>query len=87
MAKKNDAAEIFTTVANGLLSAWKSYKRSASIRHQDPFTSLFGMLFVTEVSDVEAAKYLAQDIREIRTALEVKKTDRAFKKIVKDSLT
>ncbi len=79
------AKEVVTIVANGLLTVWKSYKSTAATRHQDPMTALIRSMCGTEMNDVEAAKYLAQDVSEIRKALEVKKTDRAFKKIVKDS--
>ncbi len=79
------AKAVFTTVTKGLLTAWKSYKTTGAARHQDPFTALIRSMMGTEMSDVEAAKYLAHDISEIRRQLEVKKTDRAFKKIVKDS--
>ncbi len=48
-------------------------------------TALIRSMMGTEMSDVEAAKYLAQDVSEIRKALLVKKTDRAFNKIVKNS--
>ncbi len=79
------AKEVVTTVTKGLLTVWKSYKATGATRHQDPMTALIRSLMGTEMSDVEAAKYLAQDVSEIRKALLVKKTDRAFNKIVKNS--
>ncbi len=79
------AKEVVTTVTKGLLTAWKSYKTTGAARHQDPFTALIRSMCGTEMSDIEAAQYLAQDVSEIRKALLVKKTDRAFNKIVKNS--
>lgn len=79
------AKEVVTTVTKGLLTVWKSYKATGATRHQDPMTALIRNLFGSEMSDIEAAQYLAQDVSEIRKALLVKKTDRAFNKIVKNS--
>lgn len=85
MSKKNANSKFVGQVASGLISAWKSYKRTAMHRHATPFESLMNDLFGREVSDVEAALYLAQDIDEIRSHLQQKKIDKEFNKIIKNS--
>lgn len=86
MIKKNNNSEIIKTVLSGLSTAWTSYKRTARHRHEDPMTSFWNDLFGIPMNDVDAAKYLAEDVAEIRKKLVVKKTEKAFNKIVKNQL-
>jgi hypothetical protein len=80
---KNNESDAITKVVSGLMIFWTQYKRSAARRHR-PY-SFIDELFGYEMSDVEAAKYLAEDISEIKDTLKVKTTERKFNKIIRKS--
>lgn len=85
MAENKKSAR-FDQVVAGLSTAWKTYKTSVRRRGEtSPMETFVNDLFGKKASDIDAIKFLAQDVAEIRNKLNTKRTNKKFADIIDNS--